>query len=67
MNNLTTTGLYYCKGGSSNLPATSGGGGCVVLAQDASIVVQVFLKNNAANDMYTRRLAGGSWTEWKIR
>ena len=54
LNNLTTSGLFYCVTSSTNKPGSKGGG-----------VLQLFIENGSnTHDVYCRCKAGDTWQAW---
>ena len=67
LDELTTTGLYYCASGSENKPGTRGGGLLVIAynTTSANSTCQLFIEATTASPLvYYRVRISGVWREW---
>ena len=66
LDDLTTTGIYYCTTASTSGPEAGSAGQCIVAASPSGTnIVQVFTTYKAATTIYARRYYSGAWSAWQ--
>ena len=62
LDDIKTSGMFYCTNSSTSLPV-EGKGGALVVVGSSSLCAQIFFTTEQAK-IHRRSFASGSWSSW---